>query len=157
MPAQPAHAGAAMPARQAQVTVNLKQAPEPAVLHSRRLWASAGAAGLAEALTMPVDYAKVRLQLQNNNATGSGVHYTGMRDCIARTVRVEGPCALFKGLCPALGRQMGYTGLSFLLYEPIRNHFSAGEKTSCSARTIACVVTLYHSKCCSKIPQPYHS
>ena len=88
----------------------------------RRLWTSAVAAGLAEVVTMPLDFAKVRLMLQNSTASGpAGVHYTGLSDCIARTARVEGPAALFKGTGPALARQCGYTGLSFLLYEPILN------------------------------------
>jgi hypothetical protein len=88
----------------------------------RRLWTSAVAAGLAEVLTMPLDFAKVRLMLQNISASEpSGVHYKGMTDCIARTVRAEGPATLFKGTGPALARQCGYTGLSFLLYEPILN------------------------------------
>lgn len=148
MQTQLAHTGAAIPAgRRAEVTVNIKHAPKPAVSHSRRLWASAGAAGLAEALTMPVDYAKVRLQLQHTNAAGgSSVHYTGMRDCISRTVRSEGPVALFKGLGPALGRQMGYTGLSFLLYEPIRNSISPSgiillDPDAC-VRALSCLVLL---------------
>ena len=79
---------------------------------------------------MPIDFAKVRLQLQNRAIGGAsavaGVHYSGMADCIGRTVRAEGPGALFRGIGPALARQCGYTGLSFLLYEPIRNGMSAG-------------------------------
>ena len=93
--------------------------------------ASAAAAGLSEALTMPVDVAKIRLQVQNNGPVGD-VRYKGMTDCILRTVRNEGFRALFKGLGPALMRQMGYTGISFLLYEPIRNGISpAGTMISC--------------------------
>ena len=92
---------------------------------------------------MPVDFAKVRLQLQNSAAGAPGVHYKGMADCIASTVRAEGASALFKGLGPALGRQMGYTGLSFLLYEPIRNGISpAGNHTvSGCCRVSTCLVS----------------
>jgi hypothetical protein len=106
-----------------RITVLQQNNANAAVPHAKRLWASAGAAGLAEALTMPVDFAKVRLQLQNNTAV-TGVRYKGMAHCISCTLRTEGPGALFKGLGPALARQMGYTGLSFLLYEPIRNGIS---------------------------------
>jgi len=105
---------------QTRITVVPPKNADAAVSHARRLWASAGAAALAETLTMPVDFAKVRLQLQSSTAV-AGVRYTGMTDCIVRAVRAEGPGALFKGLGPALARQTGYTGLSFLLYEPIRN------------------------------------
>ena len=108
---------------QTRITVVQQNNANASVPHAKRLWASAGAAGLAEALTMPVDFAKVRLQLQNNTAV-AGVKYKGMADCISCTLRTEGPGALFKGLGPALMRQMGYTGVSFLLYEPIRNSIS---------------------------------
>jgi hypothetical protein len=116
--------------RRATVQVSVKQTTTLGT-HSRRLWASAAAAGLSEALTMPVDVAKIRLQVQNNGPVGD-VRYKGMTDCILRTVRNEGFRALFKGLGPALMRQMGYTGISFLLYEPIRNGISpAGTMIAC--------------------------
>ena len=38
----------------------------------------------------------------------------------------EGPAALWNGLSPALVRQVSYTGLSFVLYTPIRDMI-AGE------------------------------
>jgi len=90
-------------------------------LCSRNVNQCAGAAGLAEALTMPVDFAKVRMQLQSSHCA---VRYSGMVDCMASTLRNEGPRAFFKGLGPGLVRQMGYTGLSLMLYEPIRNGLS---------------------------------
>jgi hypothetical protein len=103
-----------------------------------RLWTSAVAAGLSEAATMPIDFAKVRLQLQSraigSGSAAAGVHYAGMADCIGRTVRAEGPGALFRGIGPALARQCGYTGLSFFLYEPILSRISPnGARTSLSA------------------------
>lgn len=102
--------------------------------HSRRLWVSAGAAGLAEFLTMPVDFAKVRLQLQSNCHGSAVVRYNGMADCIQHALRTEGPGAFFKGLGPGLVRQMGYTGLSFLLYEPLRNGLSPAGLFAASLR-----------------------
>ena len=112
-----------------QTRVSLKGRHAETGSHARRLWASAGAAALAESLTMPVDFAKVRLQLQRSaDGMAAAPHhhppFRGMFDCLARTLRAEGPAALFKGLGPALARQTGYTGLSFLLYEPIRNFLS---------------------------------
>jgi hypothetical protein len=115
-------AGAQRPPRNVQTRMVVKATPRS---HSQRLWASAGAAGIAEALTMPVDFAKVRLQLQQNS---SALRYRGMMDCIVTTARTDGPGALFVGCGPALARQMGYTGLSFLLYEPIRNGLSTKGK-----------------------------
>ena len=103
-----------------------------------RLWTSAVAAGVSEAATMPIDFAKVRLQLQSRTIGGAsaaaGVLYSGMADCIVRTVRAEGPGALYRGIGPALARQVGYTGLSFLLYEPVLNRISPkGARTSLPA------------------------
>jgi len=108
-----------------------------------RLWTSAVAAGLSEAATMPIDFAKVRLQLQSraigSGSAAAGVHYAGMADCIGRTVRAEGPGALFRGIGPALARQCGYTGLSFFLYEPILSRISpnAGRDAGFTNRLLA--------------------
>ena len=44
---------------------------------------------------LPFDVAKSRLQ------AGSG--YSGLGDCMVKTVRTEGPLALYRGLMPALG------------------------------------------------------
>ena len=113
----------------------------------RRLWTSAAAAGLAEVVTMPIDFARVRLQLQSGAATEWASRHTGMVDCIKSTVRAGGPAALFTGMGPALVRQCGYTGLSFLLYEPIRNGISPGtamvlQHTGVTLRALRCCCCL---------------
>eukprot|EP00960_Hanusia_phi_P076273 768537-Hanusia_phi.AAC.11 len=85
-----------------------------------RLMASTGGAAIAETVTLPIDTAKVRLQLQKSGE-GSVRHYSGMVNCMLSIYREEGTAALFKGLGPALVRQVCYTGMSFVLYEPIRD------------------------------------
>ena len=40
----------------------------------------------------------------------------------------EGPRALWKGLTPALVRQVCYTGLAMVIYEPIRNTITNGSE-----------------------------
>lgn len=79
-----------------------------------RFVASATAAGVSEVATLPIDVTKVRLQVMTQPAVGQlGV---------ARGIIVnEGFPALWKGLAPALIRQCSYTGLSLVLYEPIRD------------------------------------
>ena len=60
--------------------------------------------------------------------------------CILLLLRPRGVflLRLFKGLGPALARQTGYTGLSFLLYEPIRNSISpSGRDATFSNRLLA--------------------
>lgn len=59
---------------------------------------AAGVAGATACATLgsPFDVAKSRLQ------AGSG-SYRGLGDCLASTLRSEGPLALFKGIVPSLG------------------------------------------------------
>lgn len=115
-----------------------------------RFIGSALGAALAETITLPTDVAKVRLQVQNNAAAAvrapsvqlagvgggavggavpggaalTGVPYTGLVDCLRRTAAEEGPSACFKGLGPALIRQVCYTSMCLVIYEPIRNFYA---------------------------------
>lgn len=72
------------------------------------------AACTAEALTMPIDMTKVRMQI----AKDTSLSFVGTMADISST---EGVGALFKGLKPALLRQASYQGLKMYLYEPIRD------------------------------------
>ena len=75
------------------------------------LLSSSVAALKSEALTLPIDIAKVRLQVQRNNK------YTGMFHCIRTMVKEEGAASLWKGIAPALLRQVSYSALTMVLYE----------------------------------------
>eukprot|EP00961_Rhodomonas_salina_P244283 3301230-Rhodomonas_salina.2 len=86
-----------------------------------RFAASVVASSLAESFTLPADVAKVRLQLQNTQVAAKSARYNGMLHCMYTTAKEEGIGALFKGLNPALIRQVSYTGISMMLYEPVRN------------------------------------
>mmetsp|Transcript_34540 Transcript_34540/g.75390 ORF Transcript_34540/g.75390 Transcript_34540/m.75390 type:complete len:298 (-) Transcript_34540:48-941(-) len=90
-----------------------------------RLLASAFGACIAEPLTLPIDVVKTRLQVQVvRGVTEPGRRrYLGMADCMMYTGRHEGVSALWKGLTPALLRQVSYTSLGFVLYEPVRDVF----------------------------------
>jgi hypothetical protein len=83
-----------------------------------RFAASALGALFAETITLPTDVAKVRLQVQQSAVSPK---YNGLVDCLAKIRREEGVTALWKGLTPALTRQVCYTSLSFVIYEPIRD------------------------------------
>lgn len=87
-----------------------------------RLTASAVGALIAETSTLPADVAKVRLQVQQTSASGTP-QYSGFVDCLRKTAKAEGKGALWKGLAPALLRQVNYTGLSMVLYEPVRDFY----------------------------------
>eukprot|EP00878_Enallax_costatus_P031234 GHUV01034137.1.p1 GENE.GHUV01034137.1~~GHUV01034137.1.p1 ORF type:complete len:250 (+),score=50.70 GHUV01034137.1:74-823(+) len=81
--------------------------------------ASAASACTAEALTLPLDTAKVRLQLQG----GAGGKYKGLLGTCMTIAREEGAGALWKGLEPGLHRQVVYGGLRIGLYEPVKQIF----------------------------------
>eukprot|EP00966_Prymnesium_polylepis_P031356 729325-Prymnesium_polylepis.1 len=84
---------------------------------SERFGAAAIGAGVAELMTLPVDAAKVRLQMQ----AGSERRYTGLMQGMYRIASEEGVATLWRGFEPALVRQISYTGMTFVLYEPVRN------------------------------------
>eukprot|EP00050_Salpingoeca_kvevrii_P020023 m.93348 g.93348 ORF g.93348 m.93348 type:complete len:300 (-) comp8681_c0_seq3:103-1002(-) len=72
---------------------------------------------IAEAVTLPVDVVKTRLQMQG--ADGSR-QYRSIADAFATTHRQEGIRAFYKGLKPALLRQATYGSLRYGLYVPMR-------------------------------------
>jgi hypothetical protein len=86
----------------------------------RMVGAAAGAAA-AESATLPVDIAKVRLQTQTPDKVTGAFKYTGMFQAKFKIATEEGVLALWKGIQPALVRQVCYTSLSLVLYDPIRD------------------------------------
>lgn len=76
--------------------------------------------------TIPLDTAKVRLQLQKKAVAGDVValpKYRGMLGTVATIAREEGLSALWKGIVPGLHRQCLYGGLRIGLYDPVRLEF----------------------------------
>lgn len=101
-----------------------------------RFLAGGMASATAEIFTLPIDCTKVRLQAQRAVSmpvlTSVGfvtarqeVHYTGMVDAVQKIVKEEGAGALWKGATPALLRQISYTSMCMVLYEPLRDLFGA--------------------------------
>ncbi|KMZ58073.1 Mitochondrial uncoupling protein [Zostera marina] len=89
-----------------------------------RFASSAFSACVAEICTIPLDTAKVRLQLQKT-AVGSGngaglPKYQGMLGTVGTIAREEGMVALWKGIIPGLHRQCLFGGLRIGLYEPVK-------------------------------------
>ncbi|KAL7082070.1 hypothetical protein ACP275_14G077500 [Erythranthe tilingii] len=84
---------------------------------------SAFAACFAEFCTIPLDTAKVRLQLQKRVPLGdseSTPKYKGLLGTIATIAKEEGLFALWKGIVPGLHRQCLYGGLRIGLYGPVK-------------------------------------
>lgn len=74
--------------------------------------------------TIPLDTAKVRLQLQRKTPSlpaplASAAISGGMLATILCIAREEGVAALWKGIIPGLHRQFLYGGLRIGLYEPV--------------------------------------
>ncbi|KAF4044002.1 Mitochondrial carrier protein [Phytophthora infestans] len=93
-----------------------------------RFLAGGAASATAELLTLPIDITKVRLQAQRSGPTAGGkptVHYNGMVHAAQTMIKQEGPGALWNGATPALLRQVSYTSICMVLYEPLRNFFGA--------------------------------
>ncbi|KAI3525815.1 hypothetical protein L1887_04929 [Cichorium endivia] len=85
---------------------------------------SAFAACFAEICTIPLDTAKVRLQLQKKGIAGDGMvlpKYRGMLGTVGTIAKEEGLASLWRGIVPGLHRQCLYGGLRIGLYEPIKN------------------------------------
>ncbi|KQJ87020.1 mitochondrial uncoupling protein 1 [Brachypodium distachyon] len=102
---------------------------KPDISFAGRFTASAIAACFAEITTIPLDTAKVRLQLQKKAVAGDvagGLKYRGLLGTAATIAREEGAAALWKGIVPGLHRQCIYGGLRIGLYEPVKS-FYVGE------------------------------
>jgi len=76
------------------------------------------AAVCAEMVTFPLDTAKTRLQLQGQarDKRWVQVRYRGTLHCLGIMVREEGLRYVYKGLSPALVRQLVYGSIKFGLY-----------------------------------------
>ena len=73
--------------------------------------------------TIPLDTAKVRLQLQGKALAGEAhvvPKYRGMFGTMATIAREEGVASLWRGIVPGLHRQCLFGGLRIGLYEPVR-------------------------------------
>ncbi|RAL42369.1 hypothetical protein DM860_012152 [Cuscuta australis] len=85
---------------------------------------SAFAACFAEFCTLPLDTAKVRLQLQKGAASGEGgcgaSKYRGLFGTMVTIAKEEGMVSLWKGIVPGLHRQFLYGGLRIGLYQPVK-------------------------------------
>ncbi|KAK7301815.1 hypothetical protein RJT34_12691 [Clitoria ternatea] len=86
---------------------------------------SAFAACFAEFCTIPLDTAKVRLQLQKKGGVDDGngsPKYRGLLGTIQTIAREEGISALWTGIIPGLHRQCVYGGLRIGLYDPVKTY-----------------------------------
>lgn len=81
---------------------------------------SSFAAGFVAAVASnPVDVIKTRVMNMKVEAGGK-TPYAGALDCAVKTVRAEGPMALYKGFIPTISRQGPFTVVLFVTLEQVR-------------------------------------
>ncbi|PON84768.1 Mitochondrial brown fat uncoupling protein [Trema orientale] len=81
---------------------------------------SSFAAGFVAAVASnPVDVIKTRV-MNMKVEPGAAPPYTGALDCALKTVRSEGPFALYKGFIPTISRQGPFTVVLFVTLEQVR-------------------------------------
>lgn len=72
----------------------------------------------AEACTLPIDTAKVRLQTQGATAAGALPKYRGMLGTMATIAKEEGVASLWKGITPGLHRCVRWRRVHTALTDP---------------------------------------
>ncbi|XP_041000676.1 mitochondrial uncoupling protein 5-like [Juglans microcarpa x Juglans regia] len=81
--------------------------------------ASFSAGFVAAVASNPVDVIKTRVMNMKVEA-GAEAPYSGALDCALKTVRAEGPLALYKGFVPTISRQGPFTVVLFVTLEQVR-------------------------------------
>lgn len=81
--------------------------------------ASFAAGFVAAVASNPVDVIKTRVMNMKVEAGGKAP-YAGALDCALKTVRAEGPMALYKGFIPTISRQGPFTIVLFVTLEQVR-------------------------------------
>ncbi|GAB2257760.1 hypothetical protein Droror1_Dr00013920 [Drosera rotundifolia] len=82
--------------------------------------ASFAAGFVAAVVSNPVDVIKTRV-MNMKVELGEVPPYSGALDCAVKTVRAEGPMALYKGFIPTISRQGPFTVVLFVTLEQVRN------------------------------------
>lgn len=81
--------------------------------------ASFAAGFVAAVASNPVDVIKTRV-MNMKVEVGKEAPYAGALDCALKTVRAEGPLALYKGFIPTISRQGPFTVVLFVTLEQVR-------------------------------------
>ncbi|XP_077214156.1 mitochondrial uncoupling protein 5-like [Tasmannia lanceolata] len=81
--------------------------------------ASFAAGFVASVASNPVDVIKTRV-MNMKVGPGGEAPYAGALDCAMKTVRTEGPMALYKGFIPTITRQGPFTVVLFVTLEQVR-------------------------------------
>ncbi|XP_058522817.1 mitochondrial brown fat uncoupling protein 1 isoform X5 [Ochotona princeps] len=105
-----------------------------------KIFSAGVAACLADVITFPLDTAKVRLQIQGECQTTSGIRYKGVLGTITTLAKTEGPLKLYSGLPAGLQRQISFASLRIGLYDTVQE-FWGGEEASTGSKICAGLTT----------------
>ncbi|XP_011372612.1 mitochondrial brown fat uncoupling protein 1 [Pteropus vampyrus] len=106
-----------------------------------KIFSAGVAACVADAITFPLDTAKVRLQIQGECQTSSAIRYKGVLGTITTLARTEGPMKLYGGLPAGLQRQISSASLRIGLYDTCQEFFATGKETSLGSKISAGLTT----------------
>ena len=95
-------------------------APDGLPVHAA---AGAGAGAMATLVGNPVDVIKTRVM--SSGAPGAPV-YAGALDCLLKTLRAEGPRALYQGVLPQFFRLTGWSVVMFASLEQLKAAMQRG-------------------------------
>ncbi|KAF5185960.1 Mitochondrial uncoupling protein [Thalictrum thalictroides] len=84
--------------------------------------ASFAAGFVATCTSNPIDVIKTRV-MNMKVEPGTPPPYSGAVDCAMKTIRAEGPMALYKGFIPTISRQGPFTVILFVTLEQVRKLF----------------------------------
>lgn len=102
-----------------QIKDSIKESQLVAEGLATQVVASCGAGVLASVASNPIDVVKTRV-MNMKVAAGEAAPYRGALDCAVKTVRAEGPLALYKGFIPTVTRQGPFAIVMFLSLEQIK-------------------------------------
>lgn len=74
---------------------------------------------MAAIASNPVDVIKTRV-MNMKVEPGMAPPYSGAIDCAMKTIKAEGPMALYKGFIPTISRQGPFTVVLFVTLEQVR-------------------------------------
>jgi solute carrier family 25 phosphate transporter 23/24/25/41 len=83
----------------------------------QRLLCGSVAGGVSQLAVYPLDFTKTRLAASTRGT------YSGIIDCISRTVRNEGVLAMYRGVVPALGSIVPAVGVELAMYNTLKDMY----------------------------------
>jgi len=121
------------------------EAPSLALNLAKNAAAAAVSACVAEAITIPFDTVKVRLQMQKTAEAGTIPKYSGMISTFKTVMVEEGPATFWRGITAGLHRQIIFSGIRVGLYTPVRDAISGpleeGQNPSLLTKMAAAIIT----------------